>query len=1012
MQNVSYINEIDYFLHYLWKKPTSKQLVQPIKFNFILPDTVIYQQVLPPVNPYILLLVVYLLNQILKQIVNNSLSKPVNWYFSSSDAHILKKKQGSMSQELLIDNFLKQKDFDAPVAVAFKYIDALDHRNYSAKNQEGSKKTIIERDLITTQKFRTYIAFQKKNEISCIQKFVQSKGPNYSIIRCFWTLNSIRLEKVSNINQKQNKYLSIYQRYLTIEERHRFYQIEPVISNLVQQDIIVACNLIQAQFQLHMIPLQQCTYYFTLDQNDSLNFLFPTHIKLLSTNNYLYYDSQLAFPLEYMNLINSFNRRSTVNVSQEDLHKYLKLIQIEQTDALDLTVQNISKKICPFCQTQLYNNNSQLAQDSSLREDRIDIKRINSDLNQNFALSVRELEKTRSGININDLMARSQSHIQQQTGFYEFTVKNLMKLQNQQQFLKSVAQLSKIQEKSLRSNHKIPPIIRILFPQLNENQYLMKEHDLQWQYKTFQTCQNCFTKISEKLEQQDREDFIINDIESQTQNRRYGVDFLNEDMPRAQQNRYSMRRASRSGHGNRFNPDLSIDFNAQRQKSQSHLFQKKRPLNNVNQNSEIFNQTLNMEAEDASLRGKTGIISNLDQSYLNETRSSFQANRSFIKGNSSYSHGVMITSLADTDRRNSRRRKRRPNLKETDKPDHQSLVNFTQEFANAFQRNKTPENRYKNTLNSTGEMDEATKLLVGENLFNSQYDNRNIKLENQEQESNLPSQRVISNPFLKRLSVNDNIIQTERLNNKRPSTFQIDNNPLQQLAYPPKAHLKKRRNSAVQKIIELTKQNYNQLKSQPSLLANQSQDRLNSQNITLNNTQLQNINIEWLNKNYSDLRSARELILMDINQQYKQVQVKTDREQQTENLLNYGFKAKTIDLFRKSLQQGEIGRQAKQILKQMKIKRYYRDQQVKIQQCESLSSRMGTILKSEEIQSIVRGNNDKSFINGGFEEEQQKEKFNNTQQLLGSINKNLDSVMTLLNKKDKDLTAELLKSNK
>ena len=75
----------------------------------------------------------------------------------------------------------------------------------------------------------------------------------------------------------------------------------------MQQDLIVACNLISTQLQLHSLHLASCTYYFTLDSSDNLNLLFPTHIKLKNSSSYLFYDSRLLFPAEYLAAIATFN---------------------------------------------------------------------------------------------------------------------------------------------------------------------------------------------------------------------------------------------------------------------------------------------------------------------------------------------------------------------------------------------------------------------------------------------------------------------------------------------------------------------------------------------------------------------------------------------------------------------------------------------------------------------------------------------------------------------------------
>ncbi|CDW80814.1 UNKNOWN [Stylonychia lemnae] len=733
---------------------------------------------------------------------------------------------------------------------------------------------------------RSLFSFQKKNEVNILQKFVQCKGQNFSLIRCFWSANSFRVEKVQNINQKMNKYMSIYQRYLTIEERHRFFSVEPIVSTIIQ--------------------------------------------------------------------------RSTLNVTHDEIQKYLKHLAIDQLqkDALDQSNPYIQKRTCPFCQSEL--NKKEDFDRRSLSELNFSPTRI---------------------IDLNKDMIMIQKQNQQRMGYSEFTLKSLLKMKDQQSFIQYECKLNKLQRAALaRTSSKIPDLIRIIFPQMTENQYGLKEFDLQWQYKSVQTCTECFMKINQmqpeyyiniflSLDKQDIEEYMKNEVLQNPNLKKIGVDFFEDEVRKIQQSRLSVRRASRSGIHSRHNANNSINH-----------------------------QDLSFDFEARRIQNEITTIKERGQSVI--------------------SGGVFVTSLANT------QKKKKINMRKLamQKLDcEQDMINVVNNFRENFQlekiKNSTQyqqtflnELRLKAQSQQSGLLTERTvfpKTLLQElPEFQKQY----YFQENSLLPMIIQTERSVENPFMRRINLMESINAIQKLNpthqrlKSDSDLSQNLNNPLQ----------RKIRTQAVKRLLDISKQ---QEKNQSIYDENNENSKnfqnissQNSRQITLNRTPITNIDKGWLESNMEDLQSARDYTYFEMTQNKKSNLVKTDQEQKAENIIKDGFKAKTIEQYRKSVSHIQIAKQAKSILDEMKVKKYYREQQQRLRQCEGISKRMGQVLAADEIKDIVQGG--EHVLQSDFKEDKIKEKLNKTQLMLNSINKNLDNVVDLMKKKDINSIATLDKIKK
>ena len=126
--SVNLSNEFEWLLHFLWHR---KEGVTPVRYNFCIPDTLVYKA-----------------------------GKASIWYFTSKkDGSILKKHKRKLNNKVINEKFLVNKQSDPAIATTYSYTIT----KYSHKCQV---------EHVHVGDFRPFLFFDDKMSIHIIQKFI------------------------------------------------------------------------------------------------------------------------------------------------------------------------------------------------------------------------------------------------------------------------------------------------------------------------------------------------------------------------------------------------------------------------------------------------------------------------------------------------------------------------------------------------------------------------------------------------------------------------------------------------------------------------------------------------------------------------------------------------------------------------------------------------------------------------------------------------------------------------
>ena len=119
-------SEMEWLLHYLWHKEAGKPV---IKYNFKIPDTVIYK-----------------------------IGRPYIWYFTSKEGYIMKKTKTKLTHECVYNTFIKKLNSNV-VATAYRISDT----------KTTSKVTL---EYLHSEEFKDFVFFNEdKLNLEILQKF-------------------------------------------------------------------------------------------------------------------------------------------------------------------------------------------------------------------------------------------------------------------------------------------------------------------------------------------------------------------------------------------------------------------------------------------------------------------------------------------------------------------------------------------------------------------------------------------------------------------------------------------------------------------------------------------------------------------------------------------------------------------------------------------------------------------------------------------------------------------------
>ncbi|CAI2386263.1 unnamed protein product [Moneuplotes crassus] len=227
-------SEMEWLLHNLWHKEAGKPV---IKYNFKIPDTVIYK-----------------------------ICRPYAWYFTSKEGFILKKTNTKLTHEHVHETFSKKLMSDV-VATAYRV----------STTKVTSKVTL---EYLHKKEFKDFIYFNEdKLHLEILQKFPVCKGKYNEVIRCDWTPTINMVEK--RVNQTLfSKRCTPYEKVVTYEGPTEMSKSQSVVSKMLLTDINVACKFIADQLTSNGATLKHANFYFKIDTDDELVLLFANNFKV------------------------------------------------------------------------------------------------------------------------------------------------------------------------------------------------------------------------------------------------------------------------------------------------------------------------------------------------------------------------------------------------------------------------------------------------------------------------------------------------------------------------------------------------------------------------------------------------------------------------------------------------------------------------------------------------------------------------------------------------------------
>ncbi|TNV84284.1 hypothetical protein FGO68_gene1744 [Halteria grandinella] len=700
---------------------------------------------------------------------------------------------------------------------------------------------------------------KRLNDFTFVQAFIQSKGRvNHSVYKCTFKRTHTQMVQIinllpkSNVNEgKKRTQQPVFYRFLTVE-RTPFFQkaitkraVTP--QSMIQQEILYALHMIESVFTINYLTLEEGTFIFTQDDAETL---WLTNVQDLTYQSSQEPENTKLNTMQIQQFVdNSLSMAFKLRMSV--IQAPLQPLQFDDS----LFKKTKSPQSCPFCQFKL-SKETQL-----------------------------------------DLIEDEEPH-------FEFTLGQLLSIQDPQKFAETKCRLSDRQKSQLgyfKMQSPLPLMVRLLYPDdLNmllpkgvtgKGLEFLRSHDVRWALKTVQTCEICFRNVLETLKEQEECEKFDKAIMLEE-------DFFDSIMHRPskmirQASNYSGQRKIKRG-------ALVEGYNKDRRESKSFMHTARiRRGGPDNESTRLIRPSVDFIDMESKLSHQPP--PDLLSSYHSKSQSALIPTRNTESQHIAKRDALVITSLNDRKRRTALTSQNGPRQK-------QSLGLVPASFLESVKIN-TPYPERQNQVRSTIE---ATRKLVLSQL--SKY----------QQTTHLPS----------------------------------NTDPLQSTITFTEASLPR---------------------------------------------PLLTVDKPWLLEHFQALQRAKMYSLQDVQGVTRVDQPKSARESQMEQMIKGHFSKALMERYRgesNGERVRERGEREKREVDKMRLKKYYLVQNSKVQQCQLLSDRMGSLL---EEQKALSQNDSQPF---DFRELEIKETVAKSRSTLKLINRNLLKVDRLGRKgKGKSLEA-------
>jgi len=204
--------------------------------------------------------------------------QPAYWYFTSRDGQIKKKNRYNLTSEKILEAFLKKRPLGCDIIAYF-----LSANKSRRQAKEGKEDTVIE--YFDEQGLRAFLNRQQTSN-GVLQRFVQPKGNQSSMLRSIWSPKVCLLERRVNVRKLHDTRFDLYERAATYEGAEVNSRAQAVRGHYLPTKVQLLHESIVrhvAEVSFHKFKINRMVLNFKVDAKDQLWLLWCSSLRLEGT---------------------------------------------------------------------------------------------------------------------------------------------------------------------------------------------------------------------------------------------------------------------------------------------------------------------------------------------------------------------------------------------------------------------------------------------------------------------------------------------------------------------------------------------------------------------------------------------------------------------------------------------------------------------------------------------------------------------------------------------------------
>jgi hypothetical protein len=197
--------------------------------------------------------------------------QPACWYFTAKDGTIKKKHKGNLVNVRIEESFTQKTTGSDIIAY---YIS-------TAEGEDGNPLTTIE--YFNQESFHEFLYNREKVNNGIVQKFIEPKGVQNSMVRSIWSPKVCLLERRINNRNLQDRRFGMYERAVTYEGAEFYSQAAPVRGALLPGQVQAVCENIVAhvgEVSFQKYKISRMVTNFKVDANGEVWLLWSSSLRL------------------------------------------------------------------------------------------------------------------------------------------------------------------------------------------------------------------------------------------------------------------------------------------------------------------------------------------------------------------------------------------------------------------------------------------------------------------------------------------------------------------------------------------------------------------------------------------------------------------------------------------------------------------------------------------------------------------------------------------------------------